>query len=804
MTLGRLFTITTAIVSGVVVIGGLANAWIAHASNRAVQRDDIEAVARGMAATLGWQIKDLERAVQAIADQEGIRSVLEKGDPDELAAESKRLGGTLHGGLRVRLLQATIQEPDKTLEPRMGYADLQMVHEAANKNPEPTVHEFTTPNRHLAIARRVMAGERVVGVALASISTEVLTRPIAAFPLSGAIELKQGPLHLALSGNNAPSAQPAGSVAVDGTSWTLSYWLPERSGPSLLLSSLATLMTLGLTGAIIFITKRRLTKAFAEDSNSIIEVTRALLAGRIQGIYPVQIDDFEKLIGKLVQLKRDSIVKNKSPATGESVPEDLIESETAAPAATFLSLESGIEAGSQTRISPAIFRAYDIRGIVDDHLTEDAVARIGQALGSEARDRGQQTVIIARDGRLSSPRLSQALASGLQSTGCHVIDLGMVPTPVLYFATHFLDSRSGVMVTGSHNPSNYNGLKMVINGETLSEQSIQKVRHRIEASDFRSGEGSIESRDLIPDYVGTIIDDIQVGSPLKVVVDCGNGVAGKLAPVLLRSLGCEVVELFCEVDGNFPNHHPDPGKPENLRDLIGLVKTENANLGVAFDGDGDRLGVVDSSGKIIWPDRQMMLFAADVLSRVPGADIIFDVKCSRNLSREIVRKGGRPLMWKTGHSLIKAKIKETGAALAGEMSGHIFFKERWFGFDDGLYASARLIEILSADSRPSSEVFKDLPDSINTPELNLNLEEGENFRFVEKLLESNPFADAKITDIDGLRADYPEGWGLVRASNTTPSLVIRFEAETPKALKAIQEKFRVAMTRVKPDIQLPF
>lgn len=804
MTLERLFTITTVFVSGVVVIGGLANAWIAHASNREVQRDDLEACARGVAATLRWQVKDLERAVQALADQERILSVLEKGDPAELAAESNRLGGILHGGMRVRLLQPTIQEPDKTLEPRMGYADLQMVHEATQKNPAPAVHEFTTPNRHLAIARRVLAGDRVVGVVLASISADVLIRPIAAFPLSGTLELKQGSLRLGLSGNNAPSGEPAGSVAVDGTSWTLSYWLPERSGLNILPLSLATLMTLVLAGAIIFASKRRFMKAFAEDSNSIIEVTRALLAGKIQGNYPVQIDDFENLIGKLLQVKRDSVVKNKEFDTRQSVPDDLIDTDLAVPESPFLALDPGIAVESRTRIPPAIFRAYDIRGTVDDSLTEDTVTRIGQALGSEARDCGQQTMIIARDGRLSSPRLSQALARGVQSTGCHVIDLGLVPTPVLYFATHFLDSQSGVMVTGSHNPPNYNGLKMVINGDTLSLGSIQKLRDRIETSDFRSGEGSIESRDLIPDYVGTIIDDVQVGSPLKIVVDCGNGAAGKLAPVLFRTLGCEVVELYCDVDGNFPNHHPDPGKPENLRDLIARVKAENANLGLAFDGDGDRLGVVDSSGKIIWPDRQMMLFAADVLSREPGADIIFDVKCSRNLSKEIVRKGGRPLMWKTGHSLIKAKLKETGAALAGEMSGHIFFKERWFGFDDALYAAARLIEILSADPRPSSEVFKDLPDSINTPELNVTLEEGENFRFVERLLASNPFSDAKITDIDGLRADYPEGWGLVRASNTTPSLVIRFEAETPKALKAIQEKFRVAMTRVKSDIQLPF
>lgn len=801
MTLGRLFTTTAVIVSGVIVIGGFAQGWLAYASNRAVQRNDMEAVARGIAAALRWQIGELERAVQAIADQERIQSVLEKGDPAEVAAESERIGRTLHGGLRVRLLNHTIQEPDRSLMPQMGYADLEMVHEAANNDPEPSVHEFTTPNKHLAIARRVRTGDRVVGVVLASISTDVLTRPIGAFPISGTLELRQGALRLGLAGNNPGSPEAAGSVPVEGTSWTVSYWLPEQSGLEILPLSVATLLTLALAGAVIFWANRRLSKAFAEDSNSIVEVTRALLAGKIRGNYPIQIGDFEKLIGKMVQLQRDSINKNKVPAPERNVPDDRIPVELASP---FLSLEAGVEVNNPVRISPTIFRAYDIRGIVDDSLSEDAVTRIGQALGSEALDCAQNTVMIARDGRLSSPRLSQALARGLQSAGCDVIDLGMVPTPVLYFATHFLDSRSGVMVTGSHNPSNYNGLKMVINGETLSEQAIQKLRQRIEASDFRGGAGAVESRDLIPDYVGAIIDDVQIGSPQKIVVDCGNGVTGKLAPVLFRTLGCEVIELYCEVDGSFPNHHPDPGKPENMRDLIARVSAENANLGLAFDGDGDRLGVVDSSGKIIWPDRQMMLFAADVLLREPGADIIFDVKCSRNLSREILRKGGRPLMWKTGHSLIKKKLKETGAALAGEMSGHIFFKERWFGFDDALYAAARLLEIISQDTRPSSEVFEELPDSLNTPELNVTLEEGENFQFIKDLKDSNQFADAKITDIDGLRADYPEGWGLVRASNTTPSLVIRFEAENPEALEAIQEKFRVAMRRVKPDIRLPF
>lgn len=467
-------------------------------------------------------------------------------------------------------------------------------------------------------------------------------------------------------------------------------------------------------------------------------------------------------------------------------------------------LDTRAENKSSETVPALIFRAYDIRGIFNESLTENTVRLVGQALGSEALECGQDTVIIARDGRLSSPCLSEALAGGLQETGCRVIDLGMVPTPLLYYATHFLGSRTGVMVTGSHNPSNYNGLKMVINGETLSGQRIQELRQRIEKGDFAGGAGALERYDILPHYIDRVVGDIRVVGPIKIVVDCGNGVAGALAPELFRKLGCDVVELFCDVDGLFPNHHPDPGKPENMQDLIARVALENANLGIAFDGDGDRLGIVDSSGKIIWPDRQLMLFAADVLSRQPGADIIFDVKCSRNLAEEISRNGGNPLMWKTGHSLIKAKIKETGAALAGEMSGHIFFSERWYGFDDGLYSAARMIEILSADRRLSREVFAELPDSVNTPELNVTLTEGETFTFVNELVESNPFPDARITDIDGLRADYDDGWGLVRASNTTPSLVIRFEADTEQALEVIQEKFRMAMTRVKPDIQLPF
>jgi phosphomannomutase/phosphoglucomutase len=451
-----------------------------------------------------------------------------------------------------------------------------------------------------------------------------------------------------------------------------------------------------------------------------------------------------------------------------------------------------------------MFRAYDIRGVVGETLTSPIAQALGKAIGSEARMRGERHILVARDGRLSSPALCEALAQGLAEAGCRVTDLGLAPTPLLYFGTHVLDGRSGIMVTGSHNPPQYNGFKIVLAGETLSGEAIQTLRRRIEEGCFISGDGRIERHDLRGPYLDRIVQDVHIERRLKVVVDCGNGVAGLVAPDLLRVLGCEVVELCCEVDGSFPHHHPDPSKPENLKSLIATVLREGADLGVAFDGDGDRLGVVDSAGRIIWPDRQMILFAADVLSRVPGAEILYDVKCTRYLANEIRKRGGRPRMWKTGHSLIKAKMKETGAPLAGEMSGHIFFRERWYGFDDAIYACARLLEILAADSRSSAEIFAALPDSVNTPEINVPLEEGENFTFVERLCELVRFEDAEVTEIDGLRVDFADGFGLVRASNTTPSLVIRFEADSPQGLSRIQQRFREAMREVRPDLVLPF
>jgi len=454
--------------------------------------------------------------------------------------------------------------------------------------------------------------------------------------------------------------------------------------------------------------------------------------------------------------------------------------------------------------APEIFKAYDIRGIVDRTLTVEAVEAIGQAIGSEAQARGKRAVCIGRDGRLSGPALAQALARGLQRSGVDVIDIGRVTTPILYFATHHLGTGSGVMVTGSHNPPDYNGLKMVLAGETLSGDDIQNLRRRLETGDLKRGAGSMRSQDVGNAYLERVTGDIKLKRKMRIAVDCGNGIPGAFAPALYRKLGCEVEELFCEVDGTFPNHHPDPSQPENLKDLIAALKKGNAEIGLAFDGDGDRLGVVTKAGKVIFPDRQLMLFAADVLKRNPGAEILFDVKCTRNLAPWIRKHGGRPTMWKTGHSLIKAKMKETGALLAGEMSGHIFFKERWYGFDDGLYAGARLLEFLS--SVPDiSAALDELPDSLNTPELQIKLKEGENYALIEKLQKTARFPDAReVITIDGLRVEYSDGFGLARSSNTTPVVVLRFEADDEAALKRIQADFRRVLHDAAPAAKLPF
>ena len=447
-------------------------------------------------------------------------------------------------------------------------------------------------------------------------------------------------------------------------------------------------------------------------------------------------------------------------------------------------------------ITRSIFKAYDIRGIVENELTPEVVKLIGLAIGSESIDKGERGIVVGRDGRLTGEILSEALILGLIESGCHVVDIGMVPTPLVYFATYTKGATSGVMITGSHNPPEYNGLKIMIAGETLTAERIESLYARIIDEDFSYGAGSSISMNIVQDYIDIIKSDIKLTKKLNIVVDCGNGIAGDIAPKLFESLGANVTKLFCLVDGRFPNHHPDPSKPENLKDLINEVLDTGADLGLAFDGDGDRLGLIDNKGKVIWADRQMILYARDVISRNSGAKIIYDVKCSSLLSQDISKHGGEPIMSRTGHSFIKNKIKETGAELGGEMSGHIFFNERWYGFDDALYTGARLLEIISKNDDSCAEIFAKLPDRVNTPEINIHFNKhGEQHDAISKLCKDIDFPGSEINTIDGIRVDYENGWGLVRASNTTPCLVLRFEANDKEMLENIQAKFRTWLER---------
>lgn len=462
-------------------------------------------------------------------------------------------------------------------------------------------------------------------------------------------------------------------------------------------------------------------------------------------------------------------------------------------------------AAQGVELPQALFRAYDIRGRTDGDLSEDNIRLIGRAIGSEAIERGQQSILVARDGRDSSPGLQEALVEGLTSTGINVVKIGAVPTPLLYYAVGVLDTPNGICLTGSHNPPGYNGVKIVLEGASLHGEQIQQLRERIAQDNLTQGRGNVSETDITRHYLGAVQDDIVLARPLQVVVDCGNGITGDIAPDLLRGLGCDVTPLYAEVDGSFPNHGPDPGNPDNLKALIDKVQETGADLGLAFDGDGDRLGVVTGRGEIIWPDRLMMLYARDLLSRSPGADIIFDVKSSRELSRLISQQGGRPLMWKTGHSLLHAKLQETGAPLAGEMSGHIFFGDRWNGFDDALYAAARLLEILSLESEDAHSLFQQLQTGVTTPEMPVPVPDEKKFGVIDQLVAlAGESEEGSVFTLDGLRIDFEDGWGLVRASNTEPKLVARFEGRDQAALERIQKLFHDWLSSVDSSLKLPF
>jgi len=795
--------------------------------------------------------------ITAIVEHYGATTTLLAKDPDiayllmvgsktSLRSREESLRYVFPDAINVQLLPPGLGEIDMEVSPPLTYAAIAQMRIAESGSEEPAmeVHLLNTPQQHVNIVRKVIdpAGSGVVGHLMLSLSKDVLQDILGDLQnLNGYIELQQDgtkgrPVAVARYGDKEAKQGAAERILpIVGSRWQVAYW-PAVSGLYylgkisvwVLGATLIAAFILVLLTVVLF---RKIKNALRVDQVSMVTIMKDFRDGRAQREYPSGLKELRETVEFMTQMAVNNQPKQRVITTEREADDDYLSEETVTEIEDDLdddedTIRAGVAAdyGSavssenlileeapletpqeQENIDASIFRAYDIRGVVDQTLTQSAVTRIGRAIGSEALQRGRNTVVVGRDGRLSGPDLSAALIEGIISTGCDVKDIGCVPTPVLYFATHYLDTQNGVVVTGSHNPPDYNGLKIVIDGETLSGPSIQSLRERIESHNYITADpGSVEVINVVPDYIERIRSDVTLARPLKVVVDCGNGVAGGVIPQLLGGLGCEVIELFCDVDGTFPNHHPDPSKVENLEDLIQAVAANQADIGLAFDGDGDRLGVVSSDGSVIWPDRVLMLYIIDILERNPGGQIIYDVKCTRHLEAIIREHGGEPLMWKTGHSFIKAKIKETGALLAGEMSGHIFINERWYGFDDALYAAARLLEVLCKDDRSSAEVFADLPDSVNTPELNVSMQEGEPPVFINKLLENAHFEGASISTIDGLRADYEDGWGLVRASNTTPILVLRFEADDEAALARITEDFRRVMLQVNPDLSLPF
>ncbi|TCK17118.1 phosphomannomutase [Thiogranum longum] len=769
-----------------------------------------------------WVKTQAAMAERAVNSPELAR-IMEQGDESAISAQAEQLTGLFPAAVRVRLLPPGIDEVDLDTSPPIGYAAIELLKYAETHDTPPPVevHMAGTPQQHINLVRRILdpAGRRIVGHLMVSFPLQPLQEILKQASVSGYVELQQlaGTTPLVFATQGSAALKQAGSapvqVKVSGSRWQIAYWPADIAGGSNTLLMVALGMGAGaavLLLLLIWFVFRRTGVALRQDQATALTIVKDMRDGRVKTDYPCTLEEFHDTLELMVRTASAGMpAAPVVPGGGGQVDRTSAEAAITDEVEGDLLFDNSALEVVRTDIDEAgghaeIFRAYDIRGIAGESLTNEMAYEIGRAIGSEAYYRGEQTIIVGRDGRLSGPDLTDGLIRGLVATGRDVKDIGMVPTPVLYFAAQYLGSGSGVMVTGSHNPADYNGFKVVLGGETLANEAIQALRKRIETGDVLTGEGSVEEVSVLPDYIERVKSDVQIIRPLKVVVDCGNGVAGIAAPQLLKELGCEVIELFCEVDGNFPNHHPDPGKTENLAALIQAVQENGAEIGIAFDGDGDRIGVVSSEGEIIWPDRLLMLLAIDVLARNPGAQIIYDVKSSRNVATIVAEHGGEPLMWATGHSLIKAKMKETGALLAGEMSGHIFFKERWFGFDDALYSAARLLEILANDARSSSDVFAELPNSVNTPELNVPMAEGDPPVFMEKLLNSAHFENARIATIDGMRVEFDRGWGLVRASNTTPCLVLRFEADDELALSSIQDEFRRVMLQVDPNLSLPF
>lgn len=835
-------------VLAIAITTGLLYMLVINGSNKQLTATFFQSHAQSYANYFNQKLAQLQHQLAFVAEQTELLTSLQTQDSEAISRTEKNVAGYIPDLIKLKLLPYSGASLNRE-KYQLSFREVDMVNRAEQGNQvaaEAHAYEGETVIRMVQTVNSIR-GDNIAGVLLASFKLSALQNQLNNYDAgNGSLRLEQvfrgsDPQTLIQFGpafnNNRPVLtlpldaphlqvlfQPSESLAQSNSLSGLYFWVPMAFA----------LIAVCLS---ILLSYLQLRKNVRSDAIILTNHCRALINDEDEKTPKFSLSLFYSMAKTLSNREFDKALESEAAkpikqgeelAGPQARPDqmevgDLLEAELDDEDILDLDLDTLSEPQQQaspaketdgeetTRptlpardISPDIFRAYDIRGIVDQTLDTDIAYRIGQAVGTEAQAKGNDSVVVGADGRLSSPELCAALVRGLRDSGADVVNIGTVPTPLVYYATCQSNAKSGVMITGSHNPSDYNGFKIVIDGNTLANEQIQALRHRIEQNDFKSGSGALDDVNVKDHYVEQITNDIVIAKPLKVVLDCGNGVAGEIAPRLIEALGCEVIPLYCEIDGRFPNHHPDPGKPENLQDLIAAVAEHQADIGLAFDGDGDRLGVVTNKGNIIWPDRLLMLFAKDIASRNPGADIIYDVKCSRRLAGIISNYGGRPIMWKTGHSLIKAKMRETGALLAGEMSGHIFFKERWLGFDDGIYSAARLLEILGLDDRDAETLFESFPDDVSTPEINISVTEENKFDIVTKLQQRASFEGAEVVTIDGVRADFDNGWGLVRASNTTPVLVLRFGADDQSALQQIQNQFKLELLAVAPDLQVPF
>lgn len=772
------------------------------------------------------QLKLLKQA-NNMATSIRLTELVANADASARALEESRLRELIPNAVRVRMIRLGEAKVDRDAEPPFTYTSLDLVNKA--EQGQRVYPEAINANGRwiigIAAPIKPPSSDAIRGTLFIYLDSAVLIDEISE-GVNGAATIVQS-----FNANQANEFIKIGESQAEvierpliNEIWKLRYQpdasLTEASVGGIVSQTIPLLLML-VTGIVgVLLGAQKIFATLKADTNHLQNQIADVMNDTHSPSSHFKLHEFNEidiLLGRLGKREKEkpevkplNVTATPSPEESVSIvetdiEEDFVEEvstdEPALELATEFEPEPEIQEEPQVDVS-GIFRAYDIRGVVGKTLDQDIAYRIGQTIGTEADNIGESKIIVGADGRLSSPDIVDAVINGLVSTGREVINIGFVSTPVLYYATQNSEATSGVMVTGSHNPADHNGMKIVLDGHTLVGEDIQKLLDLYMSGDFVAAEGEVTEIDIRDDYMDAITDDVVVAQPLKVVLDCGNGIAGDIAPDLLGNLGCEVIALYCDVDGNFPNHHPDPTVPENLEDLIVTVKSEDADIGLAIDGDGDRMVAVTSDGEIIWPDRLLMLFAKDVVSRNPGSDVVYDVKCTRHLNSVISGFGGRPVVSRSGHSYVKAKMKETDAILGGEMSGHFCFQERWYGFDDGMYAAARLLEIVGSQSEGLAELLAEFPTSLATPEITLPVAEAQKFEIIDSLMSTATFDDATVTDIDGLRVDFANGWGLVRASNTTANLTLRFEADDAESLEAIQNTFREKLASV--DASLVF